>query len=100
MMQETIVALIVAYAAWAVAKRYAPKLLRAWVRSTAATAAKRVGLVRFADKLQAASPASASSCGDGCGTCGGCSPADSTKSNPKAGRHSMSVEQLRRTIPR
>jgi hypothetical protein len=98
-MQNAIVALIVVYAAWTVAKRYAPKSLRAWARFTAAAAARRAGFARFADKLQTVSPASSSSCGDGCGTCGGCSLATSATSDLKAGRHGISVEQLRRTIP-
>jgi hypothetical protein len=99
-MQEFVVAMIVAYAAWAVAKRYAPKTLRAWARATTADLAMRVGLVAFAARLQTTPAQSSSSCSDGCGTCDGCSPESSPKPDAKTGPQGISVEQLRRTISR
>jgi hypothetical protein len=100
MMQELIVAMIVAYATWAVSKRYAPKALRAWARSTTANAARRAGFAVLADRLQNAPAPSSSSCSDGCDTCNNCSTTGSAKPDAKTGAQSISVEQLRRTISR
>lgn len=73
-MQAWIVALIVACAGWAVAKRYAPNSLRQAVRAWNARAARRLGWKRMAKRLETNQPA-ASSCGDGCRSCGGCGSA-------------------------
>lgn len=99
-MQEMIVALIVAYAAWVVVKRYAPKALRMRVRVVAASAARQAGLASWAAKLETAPYAS--SCSDSCGTCGGCASDVSSKSDLVATtvQHGITVEQLRRTIRR
>jgi hypothetical protein len=99
MMQEWIVGLIVVFAAWTVAKRYAPKAVRRAMRAGAGAVARRAGLNRWADRLQSA-PAASASCDDGCGSCGGC--ASETPSAPKNDslRGAISVDQLRRTIPR
>ena len=100
-MQEMIVALIVAYAAWVVVKRYAPKALRTRVRGSVASAARQAGLASWAAKLETV-PYASSSCSDSCGTCGGCAPDVSSKPDPDAAtvQHGITVEQLRRTIPR
>ena len=96
MIQESIVALIVAYAAWVVAKRYAPKPLRQRVRAWTVKAATRLGWTRIAAKFDAAD-SGASSCADGCGTCGGCGSDDTT---PAAKQFTITPEALQRTILR
>ena len=96
-MQELIVALVVTYAAWAVARRYAPKAMRAWVRATAVSTLRRAGFTAMADKMQTAA-AAAPSCSDGCSSCDTCSSNSSAKPAAKSG--SISVEQLRNTISR
>jgi hypothetical protein len=70
-MQEWIVGLIVACALVAVLRRYLPKAarraLRAWMMQTAL----QFGWNGIAARLAVPEPAAAS-CGDGCGSCGGC----------------------------
>lgn len=95
-MQEWIVAVIVAYAAWVVARRYAPKPVRGFVRAWTARGARRLGWTRMAMKFEAEKTA-ASSCADGCGTCGGCGSADT---KPAAKQFTMTPEALKRTASR
>lgn len=72
-MQEWIVAIIVACAAWAVATRYAPNPLRQAMRGWAVRTARGIGWMRVASRFEAKiQPATA--CGNGCGSCGGCGP--------------------------
>jgi hypothetical protein len=82
-MQEAIVAVIVAFAFLAVAKRYMPKSARRTVRLAIARGAKKLGWSRVASKFEAGTEA-ASSCADGCGTCAGCGPADTASTNKQA----------------
>jgi hypothetical protein len=72
-MQAWIVGLIVAYAFWTVSRRYMPKAVRRAVRAWAARTAQRFGWNGIAARLSAAKE-SGGSCGDGCGSCGGCGP--------------------------
>ncbi len=74
-MQEWIVGAIVAYAFWAVLKRYMPKAVRKAVRSRAVRTARRLGWSALANRLEAEKK-SVASCGDGCGSCGGCGSND------------------------
>ena len=95
-MQETIVALIVAYAAWVVAKRYMPKAIRQTVRASIVVAAKRLGWNSVAHKFEMEiQPAPA--CADACSTCGGCGATDTT---PEKKQLTISVEALKRTASR
>lgn len=95
-MQESIVALIVAYAAWVVARRYAPKSVRQWARAWAVRVATRLGWTRIAAKFDV-SDSSASSCAEGCGTCGSCGSAGA-KSAVK--QFVITPEALKKTIKR
>jgi len=70
-MQEAVVALVVACAFWAVARRYLPKSVRRAIRSWSVRVAKRLGWHRLADRLSVAEE-KGGSCSDGCGSCGGC----------------------------
>ena len=71
-MQELLVGLIVAYAAWAVVARYAPKALKRAVRGQLARMFRGMGLQKAADYF-GRDPQS-SDCSSGCGSCGGCGP--------------------------
>lgn len=77
-MQEAVVGLVVAYAFWAVARRYLPKAMRRAIRSWSVRIAKRLGWHRLADRLSAAKE-KGGSCSDGCGSCGGCGTDASAK---------------------
>ena len=70
-MQEAIVALVVACAAWFVFRRYAPKRAKEGVRGALARGARKLGWKSIAQKLEQAAPATAG-CGNGCGACGAC----------------------------
>lgn len=67
-MQETIVALIVFFACWTVAKRYLPKAMRQAIRSRSVRSAQKAGLRRLAAWLS--KEEQGGSCADGCGSCG------------------------------
>jgi hypothetical protein len=95
MMQQVLVALIVACAFFAVARRYMPRALRQMLRRRIAHAASRLGWHGVARKLETAAPA-APSCADGCDTCGGCSSGDA----PKERRSGITPEELKRTASR
>jgi hypothetical protein len=71
-MQHWIVALIVGYAFWAVAARYAPKALKRALRSRLARVARRYGWDRLALRLQTEAANGTAGCADGCGSCGAC----------------------------
>jgi hypothetical protein len=75
MMQEWIVGAIVAYAFWVVLKRYMPKTVRRAIRSRAVRTARWLGWNALANRLEAETKTVAS-CGDGCGSCGGCGSND------------------------
>ena len=95
MLQNLIVALIVAWAVWMAASRLLPRPLRAALRKRAAQLAGAVGLARLAQKL--ATPASsAGGCG-GCDSCGDKPAAAPAKDGVVGG---IGVESLRRTIRR
>lgn len=93
-MQETLVGLIVACAAWAAVARYAPKALRERMRVLPVRLLQAVGLTRVAARL-AQRHSRASGCSDGCGSCGGCDSV--SKPGP---RTSVSPDALRRTARR
>lgn len=93
-MQEAIVGLIVACAAWAVVTRYAPKPLREHMRMLPVRLLQAAGLTRLAARLARRS-SGASGCGDGCGSCGGCDTAAGSRSPS-----SISPDALRRTARR
>jgi hypothetical protein len=98
MMQALIVAAIVAYAFWVVAKRYAPKPVRRLTYALLARGAKRLGWKQGVRKFESEiSTPSSASCGDGCGSCGACSPADGT---PAAKQNTITPEALKLTIRR
>ena len=95
MMQEFIVALIVAIATWAVVKRYMPQPLRRICRAWIADNTARLGWEWLARKMRSNTPA-ASSCADGCGNCNGCGPVPGTPDR----RDTMTPDALKRTIRR
>jgi hypothetical protein len=92
MMQEAIVAVIVAYAVWVVAKRYAPKPVRLALANLATRAALWLGWNRLAAKFEPKPQVSSA-----CGSCGGCGSASSKTSGQ---RFTMTPEALKRTIIR
>jgi hypothetical protein len=95
-MQQVIVTLIVAFAAWAVARRYAPAVVRQAVRGSAMRAATHLGWTRIATRLETKS-ATAASCGDGCGTCGGCNAGGGAMSST---HFTIDPKQIKRTARR
>jgi hypothetical protein len=95
-MQEIIVAVIVTYAAWVVAKRYAPKKVRQFVRARSVGFATHIGWTWLARKFDVAE-SGASSCADGCGSCGACG---TTETAPGVKQFSITPEALKRTLPR
>jgi hypothetical protein len=94
MMQESIVAVIVAYAVWVVAKRYAPKSLRRALRAWIERTAMRFGWTGIAAKLEAKRQAEAA-CASGCGACGGCASGDAASAAKK--QFTITPEALKRT---
>lgn len=97
-MQELLVGLIVACAAWAVAKRYLPPAVRRLVRKTMARAARSIGWKTMAAKIEAGKTTASSSCADGCGSCDGCGPAKSSqKAATSSDSFTISVESLKAT---
>lgn len=90
-MQEFIVAMVVAYAAWSVAARYAPKAFKRAVRKLAARAMRDIGLYKAADYV--GREAQGADCASGCGSCGGCGPA----AGPAPKQSAITPEALRRT---
>lgn len=94
-MQEAIVALVVLYAAWAVAKRYVPRPVRRFVRAWSARMARRAGWHRIAARLEAPAQAAAS-CADDCSSCHGCDPVKADAGS----RAAITPEALRHTTRR
>lgn len=71
MLQQILVGLIVLAATWVVLRKYLPKPLRRHTAAVSAAALRGAGAVRLAQWLETDLPA-ASSCADGCGSCGNC----------------------------
>ena len=94
-MQEAVVTLIVLLATWVVARKYLPAPLRRRTAAVSARLLRRIGLSRVALWLEQDLPA-ASSCADGCGSCGNCAPV------PTAGSREFSItpDALKQTIRR
>lgn len=76
-MQELIVAIIVVFAFWIVAKRYAPQPVTIFCYALLARCAKWLGWNGVENKFRKKTEA-ASSCASGCGKCGGCGDSGST----------------------
>lgn len=96
-MQEWIVAVIVAYAAWVVLKRYMPKAVKQTVRMQIARTAKKLGWGKVASKFELdGTQQPVSSCADGCGTCGGCGSKDTS---PVEKQSTAVLKVVRRTGP-
>lgn len=95
-MQEIIVAIIVALAALAVARRYAPRNVKQAVRAQSVRLATRLGWHATAAKLGAPAE-NGGACGSGCGSCGSCGD---TSAKPTASTTTISVDALKRTIQR
>lgn len=91
-MQEFLVGLIVACAAWTIVARYAPKTLTRGARKLLASTLKGVGLVRVADYLGKHSQGT--SCADACGSCGGCGP---VKTPAQGAISTITPDALKRT---
>jgi len=100
-MQETIVAVIVTFAAWSVLRRYAPKALRQACRIWTARMARRLGWQTLEQRIEAKAQADAS-CADGCGSCKACGPvvSTSTSANAPEARSAISLDNLKLTIKR
>ena len=94
-MQEAIVTLIVLLATWVVARKYFPAPLRRRTAAVSARLLRRIGLSRVALWLEQDLPA-ASSCADGCGSCGNCAPLSAAVSP----QFSITPDALKRTIRR
>jgi hypothetical protein len=105
MMQQTLVALIVAWSVAVLANKYLPAALRARLDARLAAGlrllcaqARGLGLVGLANRFDAAAGAMTDARGAGagaCGSCGGCAGAA-----PAKPANSISVEALKRTIRR
>jgi hypothetical protein len=96
MMQEIIVAVIVAAAAFAVLRRYAPRSVKQALRSHSVRLATSLGWHSIAAKLRARAENGAA-CGSGCGSCGSCGD---TPAKQNTSSTSISVDALKRTIQR
>ena len=90
-MQEAIVAIIVAVAAWAVLRRYTPQPLRRACRAGVARIARKLGWRSVEDKLAARAEPDAS-CADGCGACNGCGPSAIPKNS-----FTISLDELKQS---
>lgn len=93
-MQELVVGLIVAFAAWSILVRYTPKVVKSSVRRVTARALQAMGLRKAAEyigRLQ-----EKADCSSGCGSCGGCGPAPRSGGSTSK-QSSTTPEALRRT---
>ncbi|MBS1187432.1 MAG: hypothetical protein H6R04_1450 [Burkholderiaceae bacterium] len=100
-MQQAIVALIVAAAFWAVVKRYTPPPLRRRCRSLLAKSARHAGWRWLENRLNLPAQAAASSCADGCGSCGGCGPvAAKSDVHPPDVTQTISLDALKQSMRR
>lgn len=95
-MQQSIVYLIVAYAAWVVGKRYAPVSLRRRLNAWLHAKCTDFGWSRMAEKFVPAASASAS-CGDGCSSCNSCATNEEVATTKE---FSVTPDALRKTIRR
>ena len=96
MMQQLIVYLIVAYAAWVVGRRYVPLSLRRGANAWLHAKFTGLGWHRTAERF-VASAGTAASCSDGCSSCDGC-PANDVIAPAK--EFTVTPDTLRQTIPR
>lgn len=94
-MQESIVAVIVGYAFWIVAKRYAPKSMQRLMLTRLERIVKQLGWISLAKKLEAKTTITANT--DGCGTCGNCS---TNKTNLPATTFTIRPESIKRSNTR
>lgn len=94
MIQPIIVAIIVACAAFAVLRRYAPKALKRVARVGTVRLIRSFGWNSMADKL-AQHAESGAACGDGCGSCGNCGPASTGQGGTS---QSILVSDLKQTL--
>jgi hypothetical protein len=92
MMQEWIVAVIVGYAFWIIAKRYAPKSVQKLLRTRTERIVKRLGWAGLARKLEAKTATASST--DGCGACGDCS---ASKTSSPVKTFTIKPESIKRT---
>lgn len=93
MLQQVIVTVMVALATWVVLRKYLPAPVRRRTAAVVARLLERNGMFRLAQWLQRDLPA-ASSCADGCGSCGNCGPAPT----PAGVAFTISPDALKRTI--
>ncbi|GAB3538348.1 hypothetical protein GCM10027343_03840 [Noviherbaspirillum agri] len=92
-MQEFVVGLIVAFAAWSILVRYTPKAARRAVRRISAQMFESMGMRKLAARLR--KKQEEADCASGCGSCGGCGPAVRKGANPP-GQSSIKPDVLRR----
>jgi hypothetical protein len=83
MMQEAVVTIIIVWAAYVVAKRYAPKILRRKLNALMARAARQSGLPKLATRFELKVMKSNACADDGCGACGGCKANHSTSTEKR-----------------
>jgi hypothetical protein len=95
MMQESIVAVIVAVSAWVVVKRFMPPAWQRIIAGWSVRAARAAGWSGLAGKLEARTRQRPDSAG-ACGTCGNCGTADKA---PVAKKFAVTPEALKRTAP-
>lgn len=95
-MEELIVGLIVALAAWVVVLRYMPSAARRKMRGMIAVALTGAGWDRAARRFEASAQAGAS-CADGCGSCGGCG---SNQADLAQKEFAITADALKRTARR
>jgi hypothetical protein len=75
MMQESIVAVIVAVSAWVVVKRFTPPAWQRAIGGWSAGVLRKVGRPGLAERLEARA-ARRSGSGAACGSCGNCGPSE------------------------
>jgi len=97
-MQELVVAAIVAFAAWTVARRYLPAAVKKRAAASLAALFARLGWQRAAARF--AQSAEKAGCGNGCGSCGGCGGCGSTDQAQTPADFAITPENLRRTVRR
>ncbi len=97
--QQLIVGVIVASAAFFVGKRYLPNQLQHWVRSAIAGLAHKLHFEALAQKLDATpAPKAAAGCDVGCSACNNCVSAESPL--PANTKNTITPDALKRTIRR
>ena len=101
-MQEIIVALIVMAATWVVVRKYLPPPMRRRTAAVSARLLRRAKLIQLAGWLETDLPA-ASTCADGCGSCGNCAPTvvvPAAATAPPGKQFSITPAALKQTIRR